>query len=426
MKLSKPFNILLLLGCLFFFQNLPAQDFWEPMNIPDSGRITDVMVNPSGDIFLGESKDFSVPDHGGIQRSNDHGATWTHICPRDYGNGNSLSIDKFDHIYASATDSIYKSENNGDSWLNLAYGGFGSVLECKFDSIVLKGGYDYTAIVRSGDYGTTWKEVFTLLQGQWSYVTDFAFADNGMIYASVRISDLSETGVYRSSDLGNTWEPFGLDEYAVMSVAMDNNGNLLAGAMSRGLFRYDMATQQWSNLFDNTTVNGILVTQDNKFYLATSDMPTFSNLGGCIVYDDNTGTWYKQNSGLLADHFTSGGITVDEEGYLLLWSEGGSLFKSTEQVITNIQSQTNTTLRNTFFNYPNPFTDQTYLYYKNENEKIKEVEIRVFGTDGKLYYHFTGETTFPFLLTMEKSPPGLYSAIINENGNHSVIKIIHQ
>jgi hypothetical protein len=247
-----------------------------------------------------------------------------------------------------------------------------------------------------------------------------------MIYASVRISDLSETGVYRSSDLGNTWEPFGLDEYAVMSVAMDNNGNLLAGAMSRGLFRYDMATQQWSNLFDNTTVNGILVTQDNKFYLATSDMPTFSNLGGCIVYDDNTGTWYKQNSGLLADHFTSGGITVDEEGYLLLWSEGGSLFKSTEQVITNIQSQTNTTLRNTFFNYPNPFTDQTYLYYKNENEKIKEVEIRVFGTDGKLYYHFTGETTFPFLLTMEKSPPGLYSAIINENGNHSVIKIIHQ
>ena len=425
MKQSKPFFILLLLGCLGFFQNLPAQDFWEPMTIPDSSRIRDVMVNPSGDIFLGESKSFSIPDHGGIQRSGDHGATWTPICPQAYGNGNSLSIDQFGHIYASATNSIFKSENNGDSWVNLGYYEFGSVLECGFDSILLKGGYDYTAIVRSGDYGATWKEVFTLLEGQWSYVTDFVFAGNGMIYASVEISDLSESGVYRSTDLGNTWEPFGLDEYAVMSVAMDNNGNLLAGAMSRGLFRYDMATRQWTNLFDNTTVNGILVTQDNKFYLATSDMPTFSNLGGCIVYDDNTGTWYNQNSGLLADHFTSGGITVDEEGYLLLWSEGGSLYKSTEQVITDVPSQPGNRSQNSFYNYPNPFTDQTYLYYKNENEKIREVEIRVFGADGKLYYHFTGETTSPFLLTTEKYPPGLYSVIVNDHGNHRVIKIIH-
>jgi hypothetical protein len=184
-----------------------------------------------------------------------------------------------------------------------------------------------------------------------------------------------------------------------------------------------MTTRQWTNLFDNTTVNGIIVTQDNKFYLATSDMPTFSNLGGCIIYDDNTGTWYKQNSGL-GDHFMSDGITVDEEGYLLLWASG-LLFKSIEQVITDVPSQPGNRSQNSFYNYPNPFTDQTCLYYKNENEKIKEVEIRVFGTDGKLYYHFTGKTTFPFLLTTEKYPPGLYSVIINDQGNHSRIKIIH-
>ncbi len=423
MKRSRPFFILLLLGCLGFFQNLTAQDFWEHMNIPDSSSVVDIMVNSSGDIFLGESKYFSVPDYGGIQRSGDHGATWTPVCPRAYGHGNSLSIDQFGHIYASVSDSIYKSENNGDSWINLGYGGFGHTLECGFDSIVLKGGYDYTAIVRSGDYGATWKEVFTLLEGLWSYVTDFAFASNGMIYASVRISDMSESGVYRSTDLGNTWEPFGLDDYAVMSVAMDNNGNLLAGTMSQGLFRYDMTTQQWTNLLDNTTVNGIIVTQDNKFYLATSDMPTFSNLGGCIVYDDNTGTWCNQNSGL-SDHFISDGITVDKDGYLLLWA-GGLLFKSTEQVITDVQPQSNAISQNMFFNYPNPFTDHTSIFYDTGNEKTREVEIRVFDMNGKLYFHHSGKTSFPFLLNTEMYPPGLYSVVINDQGKHSRIKIVH-
>ncbi len=421
MKRSKPFFNLLLLGCLGFFQNLMAQDFWEPMNIPDSFRIVNVKVNAIGDIFLGELKNYSLPDYGGIQRSSDHGVTWKPVCPSAYGNVHAMDIDQFEHIYVVSMDSIFKSTTNGDYWEKIGYSGLGSSLKCGFDSIVLKGGYDYTAIVRSGDYGSTWKVVL-VLTGLWPWVTDFAFAGNGTIYASVDITDIGESGVYRSTDLGNTWEPFGMTNNAVISVAMDNNGNLLAGTPGQGLFRYNMITQQWTNLFDSTSVNGILVSADNKFYLATSDEPTCTNLGGCIIYDDNSGTWYNQNSGL-GDHIYSDGITVDEDRHLLLWSSG-RLFKSTEQIITDVQSQTNTASRNTFFSYPNPFTDHTSIFYDTGNEKTRDLEIRVFGMNGKLYFYHSGKTSFPFLLNTKMYPPGLYSVVINDQGKHSVIKII--
>ncbi len=423
MNRSKPFFILLL-GCLGFFQNLPAQDFWELLNYQDSCYIPNVKVNAEGDIFLAGLKTYSLPDYMGLQRSTDYGITWEPVCPSAYGNVHAMDIDHFEHIYAVSMDSIFKSTTNGDSWVNLGYAGLGYTLECGFDSIILKGGYDYTAIVRSGDYGATWKKVFTLLQGPYSYVTDFIFAGDGMIYASAVISDTSESGVYRSSDLGNTWEPFVSTEYDVMSVALDNNGNLLDGELCIGLFRYNMTTQQRTNLFDSTSVNGILVSADNKFYLATSDNPTCTNLGGCIIYDDNSGTWYNQNSGL-GDHIYSDGITVDEDRHLLLWSSG-RLFKSTEQIITDVQSQSNAISQNTFFNYPNPFIDHTSIFYDTGNEKTREVEIRVFGMNGKLYFHHSGKTSFPFLLNTEMYPPGLYSVVINDQGKHSATKIIHQ
>jgi hypothetical protein len=91
-----------------------------------------------------------------------------------------------------------------------------------------------------------------------------------------------------------------------------------------------------------------------------------------------------------------------------------------------VQSPSNAISQNTFFNYPNPFTDQTSIFYDTGNEKTREVEIRVFGMNGKLYFQHSGKTTFPFLLNTEIYPPGLYSVVINDNGKHRVIKIIHQ
>jgi len=422
MKLSQTIIFLFLLQNLWSLKDLWAQDFWQSMNVPDSSYIMNVKVNSSGDIFLGEQNTYSLPNYSAIQRSSDHGMTWIPVCPTAYGVVAGIDINQLGNIYAESMDTIFESVTNGDSWENRGYCGMSSVLKCGFDSIMLKGGYDYTAIVRSGDHGATWKVVL-VLSGLWPWVTDFAYADNGMIYASIRVTDSGESGVYRSNDLGNTWEPFGLNNYAVYSVAMDNNGNLLAGTLGQGFFRYDMSTQQWTNLIDNTSIMGIFVSADNKFYLASSDMPTFNNLGGCIIYNDNDGTYYNQNSGL-ADHFMSDGITIDEERYLLLWGSG-LLFKSIEQVITDVNSQPKTKPQNTFSNYPNPATGKINIEF---HENPQGAEIEVFDVFGTMCYQTRLQ---PFaariVITIDTWKPGVYIVKVRSgnriNGVERVIKI---
>jgi len=404
-------------------KDIHAQDFWVPINPPDSCRILNVRINTSGDIFLGLMENYSTPNYKGVQRSSDHGGTWIPICPTSYGYA-YIAFDQSEQLYAVTFDSIFKSQNNGDSWEFLYRpAGICSVLECGFDSIVLKGGYDYTAIVRSGDHGNTWK-VALELQGLWPWVTGFAFANNGIIYASVRVTDAGASGVYRSTDFGNSWEPFGMTNYAVYSIAMDNNDNVLAGTLGQGLFRYDISSEQWSNLIDSTSINGIFVSPDNKFYLASSDMPTFNNRGGCIIYNDSTGTWYNKNSGLM-DHFNSDGIRVDEEGYLLLWA-GSLLFKSSEQVITAIGEKKDVKEQNKLSCSPSPCNDYTTLSYGEGNHLASGINIRVFGPEGKIYFQSSGTTIFPFRINMKDYPPGLYSVVINDNGSIRILKIIHR
>lgn len=409
-------SIILVLICSFQ-NNINAQDFWYPYSNIDSVIIQKVVVKPSGEIFA---------TGGGVFRSIDHGTSWVELGPctaTDQG----IAIDSYGSIYVEGCDTIFKSFDNGDSWLPVftaPHGLWSYSMKTGYDSIVLMGGVIAGAIVRSGDYGATWKIVLTFPGGSWQWVTDFLFSTDGVIYATTVHAEYGDPTLFKSTDYGNTWTAiltWGSGDAYTYSVAEDLQGNILLGSLGDGLYRfYDVNPPLFSRLTPGTIVNGIVVNGNDKYYLSTSDEGGPGH-GGCIVFDNNDSSWIQQNSGM--NNTFSGGMTVDETGHLLLWGDGG-IYRSNDVIITDVKPQKDLP-KPGFSIYPNPCNKYFVINRNNPSLKNKLSQIMILGNDGKLLFQETGNFTFPLKLNMDGYPKGLLCLSIWNAGHYYTYKIIH-
>ena len=409
---------------IIFYNSLSSisfsQNFWQQLNSPDSVKINCVEVNDSGYIFLGCSNVFE--GKGGVYRSVDHALTWERV-----GLANtyvfSLTIDQDDNLYAG-NQYINKSYNNGNTWLKL----FPPTptpnviaLRTGYDSIVLAGSWVDPAIIRSGDFGATWKVVDTCDPFAWQNFRDFAFSYDGVIYAGSSNPENGDYGLYSSVDFGQTWNYFGFNE-CIQSLAFDNNNRLLVGTLATGLYRYDFQSSQWSLLLPNHTINDIIVSSDNRIFLACDGLPNAN--GGAMVSNDDGNNFNYINSGLFDEYLTD--FTIDEQGYLLacVYSDG-HLYRSVDQIITNI-NKINESLSTSLTNSPNPFKDFTILNFTLNGKINSQVAISVYGSDSKLYHQSAGIINFPLKLNTLNWPSGIYIVVVAYQGRSKTLEIIRE
>lgn len=134
---------------------------------------------------------------GGTWRSTDGGGTWDEIF--DLGalafiEGPSDGASDF--FYAFMWDRWYRSEDEGETWLEGQYPGqFEAVAITPNGRILLSSG---PTIFHSDDGGLTWEVPQELLPRT---AEALAVGDDGTVYAP-----LYSSGVYRSNDEGETWE----------------------------------------------------------------------------------------------------------------------------------------------------------------------------------------------------------------------------
>lgn len=233
----------------------------------------------------------------GVYRSTDGGATWNSVGLGDY-RATAISVSVEGHIFAGVTqrrafnDSamIFRSDNNGASW-NHAWGGYGSV-SCLLTEA---GGYIHAGIspfwnaitssdggvtwrqtvygvnsmavspvghlwavtygvVRSTDHGTTWTDVrtvgLTAFHGAINSLRAIAIDPSGNIFIGT-LTDAQYvaygSGVYRSTDDGNTWFNLNLGigmggGPSVLSLGLTSDSYLVVGTNGEGIYRSNLVT----------------------------------------------------------------------------------------------------------------------------------------------------------------------------------------
>jgi hypothetical protein len=409
-------------------QELWSQNFWEQIPFSDSALIFTAKVNIEGDIFLAVQNSWTLPSPQGIFRSTDHGASWQNVSPSGVsigGNCRGLDIDSYGNIFTWRSETIFKSGNNGLSWIpiysDIDHNFFINTIKSGFDSVILVGGYGQHGILRSGDYGATWSIVYSLPISSWQSFTDFLYDPTGKIYACSVHPESGYQSLLESNDVGKTWNPILSSQYVggLNALALDNQGNLLLGSQGHGLCRLNLSTHEYSYLTPSTTVTGILVSTDDKYYLATND-ETYPGHGGCLIYDNSNNSFIQQNSGL-SDRFCKGIIT-DESGHLLIF--GDWLHRSVESIITDVRIyQWNSDF--SFRCFPNPAYEYVIIDQCNGFCLFSKMHITIYDITGKKHLDENKKIKFPLRIDLAAYPTGLFFVNIESGSQQFSVRFLH-
>lgn len=184
------------------FRLAAGENAWVKMeNELSDVHIASIAVNSQGDLF---AAGFSIyeSDQGGIFRSTDNGATWTNVLDDDaLPDFITVVADQADRIWFGSTSSAFRSDDNGATWTDVtplenAYYNVTSFAFAPGDT-VFAGTLFMGGVFRSTDLGETWENVYEL--ADLASVSDIEVSDDGSLFAA------NGSSLVKSEDGGNTW-----------------------------------------------------------------------------------------------------------------------------------------------------------------------------------------------------------------------------
>jgi photosystem II stability/assembly factor-like uncharacterized protein len=180
---------------------------------------TSIAINDSGHIFVGRTQIYA--SNSGILKSTDNGESWIPVLTElRIGDHHNIVINNLGEIYAGTDASgVLKSTDNGLNWVQYNNG----LQHLNIHSIHISNGVLYVGTVgggiyRSDDWAANWLQVGCNA----AIVKKISISPvNGNLFTAV-------SGVSRSTDAGQTWEPvdYGLTDYWTNSFAIKNDGTI--------------------------------------------------------------------------------------------------------------------------------------------------------------------------------------------------------
>jgi photosystem II stability/assembly factor-like uncharacterized protein len=403
-----------------------TQDIWESLNFPDTTRIMSIAINKQGFIYVGVLwGNFS---NGGVYRSLDSGNNWE-FCGLYKKTILTLTIYKSCNIYAgSANDywmpGLFKSSNNGLSWDTVPIypyypGAIEKILKIGNDTIFLSIWGNTGQLLRSIDNGLNWELSYE--SGDVAeYVGDIEITENDSIYICMNAYYYNFGGVYRSLDLGDSWEFLGLLNYTVRAIEFNQNGDLFAGS-GVGLFVMYQGDNEWTSILPNINIKEIIINDDGTIFLACD------NIYGVIVSYDNGGYFEFFNTGF--EDPWIGDMALDSSGYLIASKyESNMLYRTINStLITNVHE---VPIKNQFIEinvFPNP-TSEFIVADLPENLSVNyKMEIQLSDLTGKIYQcKYSVDKKKDLILTVSNLPVGLYILKITRNNSIYYSKFINK
>ncbi|MDP2424488.1 MAG: T9SS type A sorting domain-containing protein [Bacteroidales bacterium] len=409
-----------------------SQDYWENLNTPPGIGIFSIAVNSNENIFIG----ISYTTGGGLYKSTDNGVSWVLLGFENEGIS-KIEINELGYIYVygGPANTIYRSIDNGLTWdaLYESIQGGSSMNSFPGGLLFASGGTGtYVNVIRSVDYGITWEEVL-IFPSNTEYPYDIEIQNIDTIYIGT-INFTGGGGVYRSVDGGDSWEHIGLTDHYVSSLAMNSSGDLFAGTRGHyslyegGVYVLPKGQTEWVNLKDDELVTSMVINSEDEIYIGCSTLDYF--WGGVRRSIDNGQTWEDISLETMYDRDIEGLVLGPEEHlYAFEYYSPTPLYKSVNSTINSLPGNQIEKCNKTY-NYPNPFSGETTIYYSFKIDNPVEVQIAIYNSQGNkiqdiiLPKYFGKEQSIKW--NPKELPAGIYYYELSAGSIHTFKKMVFQ
>ena len=381
---------------LFFvsFSILPSQDFWEPVgNV--GGTAFSFTVDSSGSIYAGV--------YNSIYKSVDNGVTWVKkVAGGGYSNYIWFVLNKQGHIFCGThSNNLMNSTDNGETWK-----GVNTLGHPDARPMIFLANGDFIAVPYSGnlhrsvDNGATWTHE-PIDTPSVTKIFSFAVAPNNDIFAA------TDHFIYRSTDNARTWTQLNFDTLCpnIHALLLTKSGDLYAGSNSYkcGIFKSTDFGVTWEKAFIGLDT----MAYDYVFHFVESpngNVYASTNSDGVYVSKDRGKTACKVQQSIpeVAFYWQT---FISPAGNLFVGTNKG-IYKSIENVTGVVEPQQ--------FIYRNILPE----IIKNESFEISmngKISLDIFDAVGQKIITETGENSL--LLNSSTLEKGVYFYVLVNGKN---------
>ncbi len=305
------------------FRSTDGGETWIQTGL-DGIDVASLNTAPNGNMFAGI-------DRGGVYRSTD-GVIWNDTGLSNRGAGvQCVATNSRGHVFAATRgNGVFRSLNNGANWIQINSGlglaeSHPKVISFNSKDQVFVG--HSTGIHRSTDNGERWQPANTGLVG---------LRVRAIILNSAGTVFVGDGGIFRSTDLGDSWTHLGVETPCVQALVAAPNGVFLAGSglgcigKKGGVFRSSDDGRTWEELtgsLANPIIASIAVNSQGHLFAGTGDAETRKGGEGIFRSTNNGESWTKINNGLTISEVWA--LAVTSTGAILAGTNQG-LFRSAD------------------------------------------------------------------------------------------------
>ena len=376
--------------------------------------IKSIVADSSGNLY-------AVVDGKGVYKSTDEGNNWDILNIKDsLFNESILSLSTIPSggLIAFATWGGPYVTTDYTSWNPFSgpsFSGNPFLTVAASENGYFFGGTSSGKIFRSSSSTPNWTNITDTLSS--GYIYKIGIDSSGVVFV------LSDVGVFRSTDNGNTWQNVnGIPATYNFSLLFSPWGDIFigGGGDGGGIYRSTDDGMNWTNYQDGLTNSALLslaLNRDGTLFAGTYD--------GVFCSNDTGKTWIDSSSGLKSRQINS--LIFTSSRYLLAGTRGSGFFKSVNPVITGIRK--NEQLPQSFSlnqNYPNPFNPSTKITYTLQ--KDEKVILSIYNILGQKLTELVNENEIrgkhSIIFNADNLSSGVYFYKINAGNYNETRKMI--
>ena len=285
----------------------PGDFTWVFDGRPTTSEISEIIVDSSNTIYIGTSLD-------GVFRKAADDSVWTQINNGLFDTSIiSMTLDRNNNLFAGTpTQGLYRYDRVAGTWRNLIVPD-PAIWEVAVNSNGHLFATTFSGAFRSLDSGETW----TKMDGVSDSLIVFTIAvdSEGNLVAGT-----NRGGILRSLDNGTTWLSTSINELAIRDIKVDSNDRLFAATFTAGILISEDNGQTWNPPAGNSgsqAINQLTVNSIDYVFMGAQGSGVFRS-------EDNGNNWRLENTGL--DDRDVNALAVDKDHRLIAGTTSGNIF----------------------------------------------------------------------------------------------------